>query len=153
MSLSLVTILVVLLLQPLSHVTCTRHHEQRQRGGIGQLGSRDHGAGEFAKWVERVGKKHRLKLQQQEARAKHRENGSELDVQDPSLAPPDLSAMFPGLKQYSDWESVVSPATYIVVDQDGLGNFRGVKEAIDSIPGDPSRRYRITIQVNAGTYR
>jgi len=105
-------------------------------------------AKEFAKWVERVGKKHRLKQE-------FASNRSELvgEPVDPSVAQPDLSGSFPGLKQYWDWGSVVSPLTYIVVDQNGFGNFRGVWEAINAIPNDIYRRYRVTIQVNAGTYR
>lgn len=103
------------------------------------------GAREFMQWIERVGKKHRMK--QEFAR-------NELVGEwDPSIAQPDLSGSFPGLKQYSDWDSVVSPATYIVVDQNGFGNFRSIWEAINSIPNDINRRTRITIQVNAGTYR
>ncbi|KAG0630518.1 hypothetical protein M758_1G184100 [Ceratodon purpureus] len=147
----------LLLFEPLS-ASCTRQLQESEVQSIGEQGGKlgregGHGSEEFARWVERVGQKHRLKLEQQQARAMQGENGSRLFGEDPSLAPPDLSAMFPGLKQYSDWESVVSPGTYIVVDQSGFGNFRGIWEAIDSIPNDVSRQYRITIQVNAGTYR
>ena len=71
----------------------------------------------------------------------------------PGMAQPDLSTDFPGMKQYLDWESVVSPATYIVVDQNGFGNFWSINDALNSIPPNRYRQYRITIQVNAGVYR
>jgi len=153
MSHSIGTILGILFIL-LSSLTasCTRYDLRNQHQSNGKLARLGPGpdsdtAKEFAKWVERVGKKYRLKQ-------KFASNRSELvgDL-DPSIAQPDLSGSFPGLKQYWDWGSVVSPATYIVVDQNGFGNFRGIWEAVNSIPNDIYRRYRITIQVNAGTYR
>jgi hypothetical protein len=152
MALSFVAVLGFLLLfEPLFLVSCTKYlRGEAQAMGKHVEGDYGHGSDDFAKWVERVGQKHRL---QQQVKAMRGKNGGELVGEDPSFAPPDLSAMFPGLKQYSDWGSVVAPGTYIVVDQNGFGDFKGIWEAIDSIPNDPLRRYRITIQVNAGTYR
>jgi pectinesterase len=43
-------------------------------------------------------------------------------------------------------------STYIVVDQNGHGQFSTVQSAIDSIPKDQTRTTPITIQVNPGTY-
>ncbi|CAM6075369.1 unnamed protein product [Sphagnum tenellum] len=66
---------------------------------------------------------------------------------------PDLSQDFPGMKKYLDWQTVVSSSTYIVVDQNGGGDFRSINEAVNSIPRNKYRKYRITIQVNPGVYR
>jgi hypothetical protein len=96
-------------------------------------------AAEYAQWIASV----RLK---QQGRAQELEG-------EPAMVQPDLSLDFPGMKQYMDWESVMTPATYIVVDQSGLGNFTTVNDAVNSIPRDRYRQYRITIQVNAGVYR
>lgn len=134
MSLSIFAIFLgFFLLSPLT-VTCSRHHHENRRNqslpqsntklaAVNPEGPDSQGAKEFSQWIARVGKKHRLK---QQARARSGELVGELD---PALQP-DLSGSFPGLKQYYDWGSVVSPGTYIVVDQSGFGNFRAVWEAI-----------------------
>lgn len=96
-------------------------------------------AAEYAEWIASVRLKHQGRMQELEG--------------EPAMVQPDLSLDFPGMKQYMDWESVVTPATYIVVDQSGLGNFTTVNDAVNSIPRDRYRQYRITIQVNAGVYR
>lgn len=70
-----------------------------------------------------------------------------------TMVQPDLSLDYPGMKQYVDWESILTPSTYIVVDQNGLGNFFTLNDAVNSIPRDRYRQYRITIQLNAGVYR
>lgn len=104
-------------------------------------------AAEYAEWIASVRLKHELKQ-------KVRVPGSVNELEGvPGMVQPDLSQDFPGMKQYLDWESVKTPATYIVVDKSGLGNFATVSDAVNSIPRDRYRQYRITIQVNAGVYR
>lgn len=104
-------------------------------------------AAEYREWIANMKLKHELKQ-------KARVQGSVNEIEgEPGVVQPDLSLDFPGMKQYVDWESVVTPATYIVVDQNGLGNFMTVNDAVNSISKDRYRQYRITIQVNAGVYR
>jgi pectin methylesterase-like acyl-CoA thioesterase len=86
---------------------------------------------DFEAWIYREGK--RAQLKKENAAAQHKaslqaksatlENSSNLDVQ-----------------------------TWIVVDQNGYGQFTTVQEAINSIPVDQGRMTRITIQVNPGYY-
>jgi len=129
---------VYILLSPAT-VTCSKEHLK----GRGLLASTEEEspASAYANWIASVRLKHELKLK-----------ASSL-VGEPGMVQPDLSLDFPGMKQYVDWESVVTPATYIIVDQTGLGNFLTLTDAINSIPRDRYRQYRITIQVNAGVYR
>ncbi|XP_024372006.1 probable pectinesterase 53 [Physcomitrium patens] len=156
MSLLHVTIIAILLVSFPPTITCSRHRLDNHQS-TEQIADRqplrpardDLASGEFAKWVKRIGEKH---MRKQAMRAKAKNNPQLLDL-DPSTAEPDLSEIYPGMKQYLDWESVVSSATYIIVDQNGLGQFTGISAALDSIPSDIFRRYRITIQVNAGIYR
>lgn len=156
MSVLHVTIIAILLVSFPPTITCSRHRLDNHQS-TEQIADRqplrpardDLASGEFAKWVKRIGEKH---MRKQAMRAKAKNNPQLLDL-DPSTAEPDLSEIYPGMKQYLDWESVVSSATYIIVDQNGLGQFTGISAALDSIPSDIFRRYRITIQVNAGIYR
>lgn len=59
----------------------------------------------------------------------------------------------PSTMRWLDWKPVLTPKTFIIVDANGGGDFRTITEAIDSIPRDMFRPYRITVQVNAGVYR
>lgn len=93
---------------------------------------------EYEDWIENVRMKHELKQKLADK---------------PGMIQPDLTLDFPGMKQYTDWESVVTPSTYIVVDQNGIGDFISLSDAINSIPKNRYRQYRITIQLNAGVYR
>jgi hypothetical protein len=86
---------------------------------------------DFEAWIYREGK--RAQLKKENAAAQHKaalqaksatlENNSNLDVQ-----------------------------TWIVVDQNGYGQYTTVQDAINSIPLDQDRTMRITIQVNPGYY-
>ncbi|KAG0562476.1 hypothetical protein KC19_9G149500 [Ceratodon purpureus] len=80
----------------------------------------------FMKWVGRVGERHELK----------RKGGVVADM------------------TWLDWKSKqVTSKSYIVVDQNGGGDFRTITEAVDSIQRDMFRPYRITVQINSGFYR
>lgn len=124
---------VYIFLSPVLLVNCSKEH-LKGRSLILEA--------EYADWMASVRLKYEQKLR----------NLDEL-VGEPGMVQPDLSVDFPGMKQYVDWESVVTPSTYIVVDQNGLGNFLTVNDAINSIPRNRYRQYRITVQVNAGVYR
>lgn len=148
----LISISVVVILNLLSNplgVSCTKHHIRSLQSNAKQQPAlspeaQKVAANEYANWVASVREKHD---QRQAAMSTNDLNGV------PGMAQPDLSTDFPGMKQYLDWESVVSPATYIVVDQNGFGNFWSINDALNSIPPNRYRQYRITIQVNAGVYR
>lgn len=86
---------------------------------------------DFEAWVSREGK--RAQLTKELAAA---------------AAPQQKASTVRGVSSFA---SVVQ--TYIVVDQNGNGQFEKVQDAIDSITPDQTRTQRITIQVNPGYYK
>ncbi len=89
--------------------------------------ARHKGGGDFMAWVGRVGERHELKSK---------------------------GGVVPGDMTWLDWKAKeVTSKSYIVVDQNGGGDFRNIIEAVDSIQRDMYRPYRITIQINPGFYR
>lgn len=90
-------------------------------------GTHEGGGGDFMAWVGRVGE--RLELKRKEG----------------AVA---------GDMTWLDWKpKEVTSKSYIVVDQNGGGDFRTITEAVDSIQRDMYRPYRITVQINSGFYR
>lgn len=99
----------------------------------------------FMSWVRKAGETHRKKqllLQRQSSTA---EEYSGLDgVRNPQAA-----------MTWLDWKPTVpvTPKTLIIDDQNGSGDFLTIAEAINSIPRNMYRAYRVTVQINAGVYR
>lgn len=89
---------------------------------------------DFEAWVSREGKRAQLK---RESAAAQQEKESTVEASSSSL----------------HGESSKDVQTYIVVDQNGNGQFSKVQDAIDSIEKDQQRTTRITIQINPGYYK
>lgn len=145
------------------YVESRRNHQKRhQHSGTKSTATIDLSAdrqrtaviSEFKSWVDRVGAKVKRR-QEAAARSAHelRRSSDSRIVAGNNTVEPDLSQDFPGMKKYLDWQTVVSSSTYIVVDQNGGGDFHSINEAVNSIPRNKYRKYRITIQVNPGVYR
>lgn len=99
----------------------------------------------FLSWVRRMGEIHRQKqllLQRQSTTTTEEYSGRE-GVRNPVAAMTWLD-----LKP-----TMVTPKTLIIVDQNGNGDFLTIAEAINSIPRNMYRPYRVTVQINAGVYR
>lgn len=86
---------------------------------------------EFDAWVSREGRRAQLKKELAPAAAAQQKAST--------------------VRGDSSFASAVQ--TYIVVDQNGYGQFAKVQDAIDSITTDQTRTQRITIQVNPGYYK
>ena len=103
---------------------------------------------DFMSWVRRMGEIHRQKqllLQRQSTTTTTEEEYSGREGVRNSV-----SAM-----TWLDWKpTMVTPTkTLIIVDQNGNGDFLTIAEAINSIPRNMYRPYRVTVQINAGVYR
>jgi len=97
---------------------------------------------DFMSWVRRMGEIHRQKqlLLQRQSTTSEEYSGRE-GVRNSAMT-------------WLDWKpTMVTPKTLIIVDQNGNGDFLTIAEAINSIPRNMYRPYRVTVQINAGVYR